>query len=641
MPTQSHPRFRSKYNDALLALAMAVASGVSVNLPFVVARPIDGTTDDWPALMGPSGVVATATAEGKAVVMLPGTGGQPFVCKTGHLGMPSGALIIMSPEVVVNQTLSPTGGVTNAAFTGTATFGATLTLSANPVVGSNQIVVTSAAGVVKGTKLALTTAAGTTVQLMTVTNVSGTTITVDRPILVTMTTVDGSTVRIVTANPDSIQIVGNGATVQGTGEGFVHFLYGSNIEVSDLNLVATNSDPTQLPTSFTYDTGCFDCVVEGVRTSGGTLGVQVAGAEAVTVRLCYVEGPSSNGYPCIDSLRIVHEDDQAYACGANGLTYDGTGGNTFGTMLSKVVRGQYGNCTLAGISINGGSNRNQIIGAEMTGNTGIGGAIGSTGAPDQNTWFGAIFSSNPGGGLLVNAGTRNRFIGCQTFNNSDANPEVTVNANSVFIGLTSIKSTTGVGGVSVSCTTSGTQILMQGCTIENANQSGTAVLLEGNAATRLAFSGRITLDGSGTPIAFNLLTAAILSLSDFTLDGTGNVIGINGNTGTTTRIGENVDLTTKAPVFGFNITTPGAFINKTFPTGSVSGGPAPFTATGVTPVNIAWPALKKEDTVLLELTGGTVAAGTSQGTLTQTPGTGFSYVGNAVGDTGQYAWRIV
>src|SRR5206468_6613383 len=94
----------------------------------------------------------------------------------------SGVTLYASQGVDIVSTMAPLDGHTHSPFIAGAAQNPTTTLSANVVEGSQTLVVVSAAGIVAGTTYLVVGVANSSTLSYKVTNVAGTTLTIDRPI---------------------------------------------------------------------------------------------------------------------------------------------------------------------------------------------------------------------------------------------------------------------------------------------------------------------------------------------------------------------------------------------------------------------------------------------------------------------------
>lgn len=621
-------------------------TGVAAGIVFV--RP-SGNLDDWPAFMGPGGIVATASAAGQMVWMLPGlVGDGQWKCGTGGLFMPSNCWIEMHPDVVVNQLLDPLGGVQNDAFTTNAVVGGIVPLAANVVKGATQLVVTAAVGA-KGGQVLLLTANRLVVQNMTIVAVSGTapniTVTVDRPIEMDMTVADGSGVQQIISSPSNITINGNGARIQGEGEGFLHFLICRDVRVRDLNLVATNADPTRLLAAITFDTGAYNCEASGLRIYNGNSAFGITGAESAKITNCYAtgqSGPGASGYFIDDSISIMVDNCVANGTGNVGLRLDGSPGNAVGgSYLCRITGGNYSGCSV-GIAINDGANRNTVIGAVCSGNSSAGLVVqtGLQGTPDSNEIIGVEANNNVTDGFRIASGNRTTLVGCQA--NDNGQFDLNVSANLKAVGFSSRKVAGGEGAININV--SAGEVKFVGATVQTSAHDGSAYNVGGSARVSIC-SSEITMDGAGQ-IAIQTTGTCVVYTSDSTLDGAASsVIAANINGGCTLRIGPNTNFSRKGGGGTINVAQPGGFCSRSFPTiaqGGGSNGPYHLQANGTTPVDFPFPDLRIEDSYSATLVGGTVAAGLAPGKLVPTYGASgkLTYTGSAAGDLGLYAIEI-
>lgn len=204
-----------------------------------------GGADDWPALQ----TLMTAEAAGakRDIVLVPGT----YTCNTRGL-VPSGTVIRMSPDVLINSTMPWFDNHRNCVFTTTdqCAGAPTTTTNGDVAIGATSVTLTSAAAFVVGSYISLN-ANGYRISAL-VTNVVGAVVTLDQPLWKPIP--NGSPVFLVTPIRN-VRIYGNGARIYGTGDRFIQMVGTWDCHIEGL---IVETDPAAAATvnfAVSYDLG--------------------------------------------------------------------------------------------------------------------------------------------------------------------------------------------------------------------------------------------------------------------------------------------------------------------------------------------------------------------------------------------------
>ena len=301
----------------------------------VQVYPLETGADDW----APLNAVTTAVAGNVPVRLMAGT----WQARTIQ-PLPNGTTLRMSSTVKIvsflaglispNTQTAPISAMVLQA-------GASLTMTADIIAGSDLIPVTATAGVVAGVTrvFILSSAATNTGAQYLITAINGDVLTVDRPILFPYA-VATSTLQIIASQPTDITVEGGFATVTGTGAFLVAFSGALRVVIRQLVFDASGGVPSDEGGGLVlFDTGSLDSYFEQVyaydvpTTNGGVFaGVERCQAQGV------FQGLTQNGFLC----NLSADCDLDLACNNNGAaglsitddntkirwtgTYNGNGG---------------------------------------------------------------------------------------------------------------------------------------------------------------------------------------------------------------------------------------------------------------------------------------------------------------------------
>lgn len=336
----------------------AGATALEYVAPAVVYAPVQ----DWATFIA---LVNAQAALGRAVQMGPGT----WTCDAA-VALAANAHIIGGPAVVIDSTMTLTGGFAEFVFYKFVTVGAVAaTLSANAVIGAKTLSVS--ASIAAGTRIWVGQTAGTGHTYLAsqywVQSVSGAgpyTLTLDRAVEFPFASSDE--VKAISAAPDNIRIDGRGMTITGRGDRAIEFTGGWKCHVSGVNYEYDGS--TNFGAFCSLDIGCLDCsvrdcVVElppgvsahgvliessehceaaNVRVTGGSVGLISYDSFDCVFRACSSSGPTQAGMLLTSNIMAL-----ASRC----VTVDGGSFNNSGD--SGVLVGYAEDCVLRGVEASG------------------------------------------------------------------------------------------------------------------------------------------------------------------------------------------------------------------------------------------------------------------------------------------------
>jgi hypothetical protein len=381
----------------------------------------------------------------KAVNTLAGTGTPlliPASVKSYFVAVPitvtSGFSMIGQSGARVIANIQPGGSPTNAALIGSAGAAVpatTTTLSAQTVLGSDQFSVTSASGWTKGAASSLTDAADANhVSFFFVQAISGTTITVDRPLLKVFA--NASTATTNSSMFQNVVIDGQGMSFSGLASRYIELLDCRHCRVSNVTFDAIAG--VWADTAFSFDTGGYDSEATklSVDCSGATsppTGYTLEADEATgfvssVVRNC------GTGAQNLASTNTYWRDFSA-TNNVSGLNVDGDG--TTSSLSPSITGGHFdGNTTIGiGIGLVQGmnavgwtANYNGLIGLQILGT-----------ALADNQFTGTIVSNAAASGVVVASGAKTQYFANIAVDGSTAafttsSPVVAVNLSALNTG---------------------------------------------------------------------------------------------------------------------------------------------------------------------------------------------------------------
>jgi hypothetical protein len=589
----------------------------------VYVRPIDGVSDDWPALEA----VLIANAYQNKVVMLPGLAGEDWICDT-TIDIPNGSHIVGTPNTRIVCTLAT--GVSSAPFRKVLFTTTTVyTLSANVAVGATSLSVS--ASIPAGSRVCLADAAtghvGAIYTTGTPSGVGPYTIPIDRPTHYAYPSAS-STLELVTAQTQDIHIEGNGMTVTGTADCYVDLSAALHCSLSGITADSSGGAISAAGIVFLFDSYSFQCEMVGLRsTSAALVGGFFATCEQCTMRDCHFDNCTTQGINFQGSADCLADNCRAHKGTANGFLF-GTANGTVGCVACRVVGGSY-NGNAVGIAVTVGATGCSVTGVTCWGNSQKGIFIDATTTVPVNTRITNV-SCQYGGdmGIDIAAGCKGTVVDTADVSNNVAtglrNGESATLRNITWRG-----NLNGSGGVIGYLQTAGADVHIDGFDFQSSLsgviaapfviQGGVLSMRAGHSTLddAITFPKHIAVSGSNT----------VLKIEDVRLDGAAGPTNLTGmfcsTASNTIRIGSGFD--------------PGNCAIATDLTNcAVSHGQ--ITANGAgTAQDVTWPNLKSHDRVTLELVtpGGTPGVNRVQYTLA----TKFT-VTFASGDTSVYNYVV-
>ena len=290
------------FADSDLGTAVALAQGTGL-VPGVASIKQfgavgDGVTNDAPAIQA----AINALAGTGVAVLIPDS--STFLVGA-PLNLPSGTIIIGSPGARLTGSITPANNPLNSIFVAQpgANVGASTTTSANNTVGGMTLSLTSVAGVVSGSILAVTVAANETFYFIVNGAPAGSVVTLDRPTLRSIPS--GSTVQQVASIPQNILIDGRGMAFGGTRCRDIEMQGARHCQVTNTRHDTMASGMNAV---ISWDTGSYDCeasfMVADATGCTTVLGVfETEGAEDCGFRRCIARNnTSNNGFYIVEGL---------------------------------------------------------------------------------------------------------------------------------------------------------------------------------------------------------------------------------------------------------------------------------------------------------------------------------------------------
>lgn len=607
------------------SLAFMLAQGTSPDIPeknppgIVIVRPLGGGADDAPNLT----TVWAANAGKNVVWMAPGNAGEHFLIKTNPT-VPNNLILMHYPGVVYEQQFVPgPPGTFQGTIVSTHLAGAfSTTLAANSVLGSPVLSLVAAPPV--GTIVRVGNQAPSPLQkslTYTVRSVAGAgpfNVTLDRPVL--MNLVVGDLCIDQTFVPSNVRLYGNGARVIGNGLTFCQFAGGVQCYVEQFNIDGSNFFGGNIGALF--DTACVDCTFDHMNVQNCAQGLRLAANEGCIFNACEVGNTAgvaievTDGYNC-EILESIQYNAQT------GLQFS-SDGSTAGSAICRVDGGSFTNNTVAGIDIVGSSNDIEIDNVTCIANAvGLQNNTGGGGAP-FNIMVGNIacernvigISDGGSPGMVVQNytgfGNTSLDIKCTAkLTVVNANVRMTVQQTAAFQALT-----TGF-------------LFLGNVRIQN-DAAAQVHLRTDNTANIRCNQLDIVCNGINSQ-GLQLNNASSMDVISYVCSGTAMASFQASNVGNGCTLRHqfwNVDAAAIPILMGAT-----AFSNKGTNNNSV-------VANGAAAVNVAWPNLRKTDTVVLTLKTLAGIAAPTFPIVTLTPGTGFS-VTSVAGDTSTYTFAVL
>ncbi|HVI41782.1 MAG TPA: hypothetical protein VM577_14110 [Anaerovoracaceae bacterium] len=387
--------------------------GTEINI-----SPIGGTSDDWNRLFGIGGAAVAAAAAGVKVILKQGA----WLCKTVQQ-VPRNLVLECAPGVVINASLVSTGGAghLNSVFSFdqfTTPLGTT-TLASAATVGSNTLSVNSLMGLstvgsLVGAEILIQDEDPNHINqtaAFVIRAASGSgpySLTLDRPLLRTWPSSGNGTNVYRGPRAKGIKLIGNGATITGTGDRAISLISAWDCYACDWILDGPGFDSEY---TCSFDTGSFQSGYERIRVlSSHATGLALEGCEGCWMADCHVEFKSSDRTNA-GILTQAAYNTEIRGCHVSGRTGASGAGLLIGWILDdvasrgvRVIGGSY-NGNLIGIDVRGGSNDIEIIGVDCSHNTSNGLRVLAESGPTRNPGRvhikGGLFRRNGGVGILV------------------------------------------------------------------------------------------------------------------------------------------------------------------------------------------------------------------------------------------------
>jgi len=382
--------------------------------------PIGGGADDWSRLFNPTIApeqgACTAFAAAGIWVGLRGDAGD-WQCETAQT-TPSNLTLVGTATTHIVSSLPPLDGGRNSPFYASGFAGQTIVtrLNADAVQGSRTLVVVSAVGLAIGNLISVQphAAADGDVATYQITNIVGTTLTVERPILKPLKS--GFDVAVCVAFPTNIKIFGNGMTISGTGDRAVEFLSARSCYIAD---VIVNSSFSSFGVS--YDLATLDSQLERLLinfVANEHVGLSIEECEHCTVRDVRVNGAFSlvgiewNANEFCDAYSVVVE-----GAAQDGWSVDTELGSARGNTNCRFFGCSAISSGLRGLVVADGATDCDFFGFTSQYSAGDGVAMvtisGNAPAPSDIRFHGCVFANGGRFGANLGVGTRYKFTACR------------------------------------------------------------------------------------------------------------------------------------------------------------------------------------------------------------------------------------
>jgi hypothetical protein len=395
---------------------LAQVQGVNVVAAFGVDNT--GATDCSAKLQ----VAITALAATGQAVFLPN--GTYLISNT--IILPNGASIIAEgPGVTINGNIAGASASNSIFYAAVpAHVGAATTLASTPTAGSQTIAVSAIVGITNGGYIEIVSAASTIFAYYHVDGVSGTTITVDRPLV--WPWASGDTVQAVANPPPSVHADFNGATIEGT---YVIAWANAywNSTLSNVQFVPTGYG-AHIDALAGWLTGSYGSVMRNLYADMTGVGSTFnAGYGVIGAENCGIEnGNILNGGANATGLK----EDDCRGCWVNWSKSSNNGfglemGTDFGVTTNSVTNSRAVGNTIDGNVVNivliGGASNNTLIGNSANYNTNAFDASVQIYANSfANTFDGQEVIGNQGFGINVQSGAKGTtFTGCGVGSNGN------------------------------------------------------------------------------------------------------------------------------------------------------------------------------------------------------------------------------
>lgn len=566
----------------------------------LVLEPLGGGADDWPRLIEK----ARECANVRPLILAPGKKGEHWICKSAHK-LPSGLTLIGGPRVVIEMKLAATGKQRNTAFCCEPTYGTQSGALAQDIApGSQEIVVSLPWSPAIGSSLIIANPTGLSAGIFTVTKISGSTLTLDRPVPFPFLT--GYRISEVLSYPRDIRIIGNGMRITGTGDRAIEFIGALDCHVSDVSYDTTAGCVSDSAMSF--DIGCRNCDFTrcDVDMTGGpdvAHGILLESNERSRIVGCRASNCARIGLYMVDSSAsaIVDSHSQDCGCGIWVGTDDALGNFDCEVVRCSVVRGNLG---LGG---NRGA-RTKILGMAASAINGAGISFGGDGVVD--TLVASCSSTGNQHGLLVGFGAKRTIV--RSLDVSESTAGCLVASDEVDVdGLIARRLTATQNAIVLS----GSSSRLMNFDVQS---SGIANAVACMSSRSVIGKGRIQLDGPSS-IGIYAVNGQVTAREISCLGG--RAIGLYALAGATARLSYEVDLTQCARPTLLN---PGAFLN----TGTL--------VNSRSPIDVPWPSITANDFVAVRSDDKTGAVPK----VTVTPGVGFQVIPADDDDTTQFSYQV-
>lgn len=410
-PTAGMTIVATDATDAIWADITASTSIVDVKL---YGAKGDGVTDDTVDIQNAVNAVA---GSGISLFMSAGT-----YKVTSPITVPSNTTIIGTPNTTISATL-PVGSFLDSVFL--AVQGSTLastTLSSNATVGSPVLHVTSATGISIGSIIEVdnATVSGNRAAYYLVTGVSGTAITVERPVLIAFNSTDP--VLVLASIPTNIRILGNGMKMSGVCARYIELAAARNCQVDNVIFGGNTTNQAQ-DICVSLDVGGYrsvisNCLADADGYAGSTCFALESG-EACRLDNNIATRSVSYGFNLYDCMECTVNKCKSYANGG-GIALN-SDGDTLGSSWCSIHDSNFDGNTQDGIIVVGSSNDCTFVGCTSNYN-------GRNGLSTSNNSVAISLVScslnNNLSGVVSSSGSETHLVNCDVANNSSINLDV-------------------------------------------------------------------------------------------------------------------------------------------------------------------------------------------------------------------------
>lgn len=564
----------------------------------------DGITNDSNAIQT---ALNNLSGTGFALWFSPGT-----YLISNTITIPSNTIIWGSPSAIllgnISGTYPLTGSILRTGLSGAAA--ASTTINATATIGATTFTVASGAGIVAGGFIYVADAHATTARrtLYLVESVSGTTITVDRPISTAYVT--GDTVSFYTSAqvPQGIIIYGNRMQIQGASVVAISFQTAYKCEAYDLIFNAA-SPTSPSDAAFGFNNGSAICVasrimVDGYGGGSPSVGIGIESTDGCIISYSTVQNCAGNGMAFIESTKGSFINCMSLH-NSYGYVWTNDILSTRGSDWCSTINCQAIGNTNDGFIPGAGSLYVSIIGGVSSGNGGIGFNTASSTFATDFTIDGTTITNNTGGAVVILAGAKRGKLSNLTIDAGAASAfDIMSFADDCQCSNISI---IGGGGAQRPIIANGGDVLFTNLNVFR-KTSGTASFgISVNNGTLTIQGGKFILGVNGD-IGLTV-TGGKMIVENFKVS-PGSATGTFGifTSGGVLRILENVDVSATATPLDF--------------TGGIQNRFTKVLAGAATTV-VSWTDLKSTDNIELQIQS---VAGTLEAPyqITPNPGTGFT-----------------